>query len=313
MTREVRRLAILDYFWLPPHVISKRNLAFSADAAATSSERSARHLRRPRRHLKGARRQAREAASQSERPAGSPNRQAPFSLARGGAGSPPRSRRAAAGRWGGRWGGRAGGVAGRGARAMLITLCYLYLWARWGPRSAALIRRTVRRLHRSRCSFIFCRCAGAPAPPARQPRRQVPPEERVCLRIGNKVFFTDDTQVPPRAPRAEAWQGGRARRAGKQPWPGAASRVTVATSRRLPRRAPAAMRGHPIPPRCPEGSGGSRGHTAPSPAAVAGGGGGGRRERGAAVARLGAALSLWVRDGVCVSGGSGLVTKKQLV
>ncbi|NXY74082.1 BPL1 ligase, partial [Glareola pratincola] len=76
------------------------------------------------------------------------------------------------------------------ARAMLITLCYLYLWARWGPRSAALIRRTVRRLHRSRCSFTFCRCAG---PAARQP----PPssrEEQVCLRIGNKVFFTDETQ-----------------------------------------------------------------------------------------------------------------------
>ncbi|NWW93787.1 BPL1 ligase, partial [Rhynochetos jubatus] len=81
------------------------------------------------------------------------------------------------------------------ARAMLITLCYLYLWARWGPRSTALIRRTVRRLHRSRCSFTFCCCcAGSPAPPARQPRRQVPPEERVCLRIGNKVFFTDETQ-----------------------------------------------------------------------------------------------------------------------
>ncbi|XP_052650228.1 biotin--protein ligase [Harpia harpyja] len=77
---------------------------------------------------------------------------------------------------------------------MLITLCYLYLWARWGPRSAALIRRTVRRLHRSRCSFTFCCCAGPPAPPARQPRRQVPPEERVCLRIGNKVFFTDEAQ-----------------------------------------------------------------------------------------------------------------------
>ncbi|NWX52067.1 BPL1 ligase, partial [Steatornis caripensis] len=80
------------------------------------------------------------------------------------------------------------------ARAMLITLCYLYLWARWGPRSAALIRRTVRRLHRSRCSFTFCCCAGPAAAPARQPRRQVPPEERVCLRIGNKVFFTDETQ-----------------------------------------------------------------------------------------------------------------------
>ncbi|NXT23436.1 BPL1 ligase, partial [Syrrhaptes paradoxus] len=81
------------------------------------------------------------------------------------------------------------------ARAMLITLCYLYLWARWGPCSAALIRRTVRRLHRSRCSFTFCCCAGSPAPTARQPpRRQVPSEERVCLRIGNKVFFTDETQ-----------------------------------------------------------------------------------------------------------------------
>ncbi|NXG33142.1 BPL1 ligase, partial [Dromaius novaehollandiae] len=80
------------------------------------------------------------------------------------------------------------------ARAMLITLCYLYLWARWGPCSAALIRRTVRRLHRSRCSFTFCCCAGPAPPPARQPRRQVPPEERVCLRIGNKVFFTDETQ-----------------------------------------------------------------------------------------------------------------------
>ncbi|XP_075374592.1 biotin--protein ligase isoform X1 [Mycteria americana] len=77
---------------------------------------------------------------------------------------------------------------------MLITLCYLYLWARWGPCSAALIRRTVRRLHRSRCSFTFCCCAGPPAPPARQLRRQVPPEERVCLSIGNKVFFTDETQ-----------------------------------------------------------------------------------------------------------------------
>ncbi|NXW30520.1 BPL1 ligase, partial [Phaetusa simplex] len=79
------------------------------------------------------------------------------------------------------------------ARAMLITLCYLYLWARWGPRSAALIRRTVRRLHRSRCSFTFCRCAG---PAAGQPLPSSSPshEEQVCLRIGNKVFFTDETQ-----------------------------------------------------------------------------------------------------------------------
>ncbi|NXR68562.1 BPL1 ligase, partial [Rhadina sibilatrix] len=65
--------------------------------------------------------------------------------------------------------------------AMLITLCYLYLWARWGPRSAALVRSTVRRLHRSRCSFTFC---------ARQPQ----PGERVCLRIGGKVFCTGEAQ-----------------------------------------------------------------------------------------------------------------------
>ncbi|RMC06128.1 hypothetical protein DUI87_15558 [Hirundo rustica rustica] len=64
---------------------------------------------------------------------------------------------------------------------MLITLCYLYLWARWGPRSAALVRSTVRRLHRSRCSFTFC---------ARQPQ----PGERVCLRIGGKVFCTGEAQ-----------------------------------------------------------------------------------------------------------------------
>ncbi|NXD07732.1 BPL1 ligase, partial [Nothocercus nigrocapillus] len=86
--------------------------------------------------------------------------------------------------------------------AMLITLCYLYLWARWGRRSAALIRRTVRRLHRSRCSFTFCCCAGPAAPlPSRQSCTQgppllppPPPEERVCLRIGSKVFFTGETQ-----------------------------------------------------------------------------------------------------------------------
>uniref|UniRef100_A0A8C3M949 Uncharacterized protein n=1 Tax=Geospiza parvula TaxID=87175 RepID=A0A8C3M949_GEOPR len=64
---------------------------------------------------------------------------------------------------------------------MLITLCYLYLWARWGPRSAALVRSTVRRLHRSRCSFTFC---------ARQPH----PDERVCLRVGGKVFCTGEAQ-----------------------------------------------------------------------------------------------------------------------
>ncbi|NWT03790.1 BPL1 ligase, partial [Mionectes macconnelli] len=67
------------------------------------------------------------------------------------------------------------------APAMLITLCYLYLWARRGPRSAALVRGTVRSLHRSRCSFTFC---------ARQPH----PGERVCLRVGGKVFCTGEAQ-----------------------------------------------------------------------------------------------------------------------
>lgn len=120
---------------------------------------------------------------------------------------------------------------------MLITLCYLYLWARWGPRSAALIRRTVRRLHRSRCSFTFCRCAATPAPPARQAPPPPTSEEQVCLRIGNKVFFTDETQVPPRAVRlrpGRCFPG--AGRAGGAAVPGAASRVTVATASRLPRR-----------------------------------------------------------------------------
>ncbi|XP_066476952.1 biotin--protein ligase [Tiliqua scincoides] len=85
---------------------------------------------------------------------------------------------------------------------MLITLCYLYFWARWGACSAGLIRRTVRRLHQSRCSFTFSCCPGPRCPrqaPHRQPalRRQGTPrpsEERVCLRVGDKVFFTDDTQ-----------------------------------------------------------------------------------------------------------------------
>ncbi|KAL8190535.1 UNVERIFIED_CONTAM: hypothetical protein K2H54_055415 [Gekko kuhli] len=86
---------------------------------------------------------------------------------------------------------------------MLITLCYLYLWARWGAYSAGLIRRTVRRLHRTRCSFTFsCSGPGCPRQTPHQPyhppsgRKEAPrlPGERICLRAGNKVFFTDETQ-----------------------------------------------------------------------------------------------------------------------
>lgn len=157
---------------------------------------------------------------QSERPTARP------------AGSPPsrrrmrrggRARRSAGGVWGGAGGGAEAHLGGRrpleaglggGTPAMLITLCYLYLWARWGPCSAALIRRTVRRLHRSRCSFIFCCSAGPSAPPAHPPRRPAPPEERVCLRIGNKVFFTDETQV-----RAGEGGEGEARSEGRRPPP----------------------------------------------------------------------------------------------
>ncbi|XP_054829780.1 biotin--protein ligase [Eublepharis macularius] len=86
---------------------------------------------------------------------------------------------------------------------MLITLCYLYLWARWGTYSAGLIRRTVRRLHRTRCSFTFsCSGSGCPRQTLHQPhrlppgRKEPPPpsEDRICLRAGNKFFFTDETQ-----------------------------------------------------------------------------------------------------------------------
>ncbi|XP_053164195.1 biotin--protein ligase [Hemicordylus capensis] len=88
---------------------------------------------------------------------------------------------------------------------MLITLCYLYLWARWRAYSAGLIRRTVRRLHRTRCSFTFSCCSGprcprqAPHQPLHLPlRRQEAPhpsEESICLRVGDKVFCTDETQA----------------------------------------------------------------------------------------------------------------------
>ncbi|XP_004634453.2 biotin--protein ligase [Octodon degus] len=65
---------------------------------------------------------------------------------------------------------------------MLITLCYLYLWARWGRRPAALVRSTVWRLRASHCSFTFC---GAAA----QPR-----DARVCLSRGGRVFCVGESQ-----------------------------------------------------------------------------------------------------------------------
>uniref|UniRef100_A0A8I5NLQ6 Biotin--protein ligase n=1 Tax=Papio anubis TaxID=9555 RepID=A0A8I5NLQ6_PAPAN len=65
---------------------------------------------------------------------------------------------------------------------MLITLCYLYLWARWGRRPAELVRATVRRLRASRCSFTFCGAAAQP------------PGARVCLSRGGRVFCVSDSQ-----------------------------------------------------------------------------------------------------------------------
>ncbi|KAK1344342.1 hypothetical protein QTO34_014909 [Cnephaeus nilssonii] len=65
---------------------------------------------------------------------------------------------------------------------MLITLCYLYLWARWGRRPAALVRITVQRLRASRCSFTFCVAAARP------------PEASVCLSRGGRVFCVGESQ-----------------------------------------------------------------------------------------------------------------------
>ncbi|XP_051047878.1 biotin--protein ligase [Phodopus roborovskii] len=65
---------------------------------------------------------------------------------------------------------------------MLITLCYLYLWVRWGRRPGALVLSTVRRLRASRCSFTFCRAAAQPG------------GARVCLSRGGRVFCVGESQ-----------------------------------------------------------------------------------------------------------------------
>ncbi|XP_039713425.1 biotin--protein ligase isoform X3 [Pteropus medius] len=66
---------------------------------------------------------------------------------------------------------------------MFITLCYLYLWARWGRRPAALVRATMQRLRASRCSFAFCAAAARPR------------DARVCLSRGGRVFCVGESQV----------------------------------------------------------------------------------------------------------------------
>lgn len=79
---------------------------------------------------------------------------------------------------------------------MLVTLCYLYLWARWGRRPAALVCATVQRLRASRCSFTFC---GAAA----QPRGA-----RVCLSRGGRVFCVGESQVGGRGRPGVGGAGG---------------------------------------------------------------------------------------------------------
>lgn len=90
----------------------------------------------------------------------------------------------------------------RGRPAMLITLCYLYLWARWGRRPAALVRITVQRLRASRCSFTFCVAAARP------------PEASVCLSRGGRVFCVGESQVG--GARRGGARGGGAYGAGQQ-------------------------------------------------------------------------------------------------
>ncbi|XP_066226334.1 biotin--protein ligase isoform X2 [Saccopteryx leptura] len=65
---------------------------------------------------------------------------------------------------------------------MLITLCYLYLWARWGRGPAALVRTTVQRLRASRCSFTFCGAAARPR------------DARVCLNHSGRLFCVSESQ-----------------------------------------------------------------------------------------------------------------------
>lgn len=128
---------------------------------------------------------------------------------------------------------------------MLITLCYLYLWARWGRRPAALVLATVRRLRASRCSFTFCRAAAQPG------------GARVCLSRGSRVFCVGESQVGGgRGRRVERARGGicvctrpgkpcRALSAAGQ-LPPPASVATGAGTPRTPHLAPSVSVGWPL-------------------------------------------------------------------
>lgn len=131
---------------------------------------------------------------------------------------------------------------------MFITLCYLYLWARWGRRPAALVRATVQRLRASRCSFAFCAAAARPR------------DARVCLSRGGRVFCVGESQVRGRGPGAPRGGAG----AGRTRVGGAASGSPKPEARAgTPGMGPAAAgvgarerqaRGLPCP-QCPRGPG----------------------------------------------------------
>lgn len=120
---------------------------------------------------------------------------------------------------------------------MLITLCYLYLWARWGRRPAALVCTTVQRLLASRCSFAFCGAAARPR------------GARVCLSRGGRIFCVCESQVGGRGAPAGGAASGRSRRKRsstlRRLWLGERGGRGVARSgaRSLASRDPAACRG----------------------------------------------------------------------
>lgn len=146
---------------------------------------------------------------------------------------------------------------------MLITLCYLYLWARWGRRPAALVRITVQRLRASRCSFTFCGAAARPR------------DASVCLSRGGRVFCVSESQVGGhplgRVPAARAGAGQRRR--GARP-PGGS--LAPAGSARLDARlSPGPWEPGKRPPRRPEAPGWGPGSARP-----------GARMRGSEVRKL---------------------------
>ncbi|XP_069800679.1 biotin--protein ligase [Dendropsophus ebraccatus] len=76
---------------------------------------------------------------------------------------------------------------------MLITLCYVYLWLRFRSCYALLIRSCVSQFHRT-STFTFCtqnQEQGKKIPSG----RQGPGEEKLCLRVGSKAFFIDNSQL----------------------------------------------------------------------------------------------------------------------